>query len=132
MPYIPPFETLRGKLQTVPGTPGRMTIGYDDLLGVLRRVLASVVLDEAWYLHENPDVERGIKNRILQSARQHFLDHGYFEGRLPFPIKVDADWYLARYPDVAEDVESGRVESAQAHFDQSGYREGRLPFALDE
>jgi hypothetical protein len=131
MPYIPPFETLRGKLQSVPGATGRVTLSYEDLLGVLKRVMAGVVLDEAWYLRENPDVERGIKSGILQSARQHFLDHGYFEGRMPFRITVDSVWYLTRYPDVADDLQNGRITSAQAHFDESGYREGRLPFELD-
>ena len=132
MPYIPPFETLRAKLQPAAGEKsGRVTLGYEEFLGMLKRILADAVVDEAWYLRANPDVERGIKNGILQSARQHFLDHGYFEGRRPFPITVDPAFYLTRYPDVADDVKTGRIASPQAHFDESGYREGRLPFDMD-
>lgn len=131
MPYIPPFETLRAKLESDPAIPGRVTIGYEAFLDLLKRILADIVLDEEWYLRHNPDVERGIKNGLLQSARQHFLDHGFFEGRLPFRMSVDSDWYLRRNPDIAEDVQSGRVASAQEHFNMVGYREGRLPFDLD-
>ena len=66
----------------------------------------------------------------LPSGRRHFIDDGYFEGRLPFPIKVDEQWYLAQNPDVAEDVRKGVIASGQAHFDAFGYCEGRLPFPL--
>lgn len=132
MPYLPPFDALRGRLQiSGSGSAAKASLSYEDFLGVLKRLLADIVVDDSWYRQANPDVERGIKAGILQSPRQHFLDHGYFEGRLPFPIKVDTGWYLKQYPDVAEDVRTGRVTSAQAHFDESGYREGRLPFDME-
>lgn len=66
----------------------------------------------------------------MASARQHFLDDGYFEGRLPFPMPVDERWYLEHYPDVAESVRKGVVGSAEQHFAEDGYREGRLPYEL--
>lgn len=132
MQYIPPFEILRGKMQPAGNAEHeRISLTYEDFIGVLKRVLALADVDEGWYLRANPDVERGIKSGIIQSARQHFLDHGYFEGRLPGPLTVDSNWYLAQYPDVADDVRSGRVPSAQVHFDESGYKEGRLPFDME-
>jgi hypothetical protein len=67
---------------------------------------------------------------VVQSARQHFLSDGYFEGRRPFPIIVDEKWYLATNPDVADSIRAGIVASAQEHFDKDGYREGRLPFGM--
>jgi hypothetical protein len=58
------------------------------------------------------------------------VNDGYFEGRLPAPIRVDEAWYLRRYPDVAEGIRKGILTSAQEHFDMDGYKEGRLPFEM--
>jgi hypothetical protein len=38
---------------------------------------------------------------VIKSAREHFISDGYFEGRLPFEMKVDETWYLDQNPDVA-------------------------------
>jgi hypothetical protein len=58
------------------------------------------------------------------------VSDGYFEGRLPAPVKIDEAWYLRRYPDVAEGISKGLLTSAQEHFEMDGYREGRLPFEM--
>lgn len=132
MNYIPPFAVLLRDLEiTGDADARRVSLSYADFLAILQRILADVDFDEAWYLRANPDVERGIRSGILQSARQHFVDHGYFEGRLPALISVDAAWYVERYPDVADDMRHGRIISAQEHFDQVGYNEGRIPFNLE-
>src|SRR6185312_17389672 len=113
--YIPPLAVLLHKVQ-VTGTADarRVSLTYEDFLGILKQLLADVEFDEAWYLRSNEDVQRGIKAGILQSGRQHFVDHGYFEGRRPCPLTVDEAWYLQKYPDVADDLRHGRVASAQA------------------
>ena len=66
----------------------------------------------------------------MESARQHFIDDGFFEGRRPFPMDVDERWCLQQYPDVAESVRTGVVGSGQQHFVEDGYREGRLPYGF--
>ena len=76
------------------------------------------------------DIGSAAKAGNIRSSKQHFVDDGYFEGRLPFPILVDERWYLAENPDVAESIRKGVVVSAQDHFDRDGYREGRIPFGL--
>ena len=88
-------------------------------------------MDEDWYLAQNPDIAKAVEAATTESAKRHFIEHGYFEGRLPFRIAVDERWYLLQNPDVAENVRRGVVESAQQHFELNGYREGRLPFPLD-
>ena len=131
MRYIPPFDILLRKAQiSDAGDARRIALSYEDFLDILRGILAHVDIDEAWYLQANEDVGRGIKAGIIQSARQHFVDHGYFEGRRPGPLAVDEAFYLRQYPDVADDLRNGRVGSVQAHFDQGGYRDGRIPFNL--
>lgn len=130
--YIPPFDLLLSKAQVTEVAAGRhVSLTYEDFLDILRRIIADIDVDEAWYLRTNPGVARGIEAGTIKSARQHFVDHGYFEGRLPCPVIVDEVWYLTKYPDVADDLRHGRIDSAQGHFDQDGYREGRIPFSLE-
>ncbi len=43
-----------------------------------------MVLDERWYLTENPDVATSIRDGVVVDAQGHFDQDGYREGRLPF------------------------------------------------
>lgn len=131
MKYLPPFDVIRRAVEvvTVRGEE-RVTVSYEDFVNMLKRIMAGIEVDDDWYIRSHEDIAQAIRNGSVQSARQHFAEDGYFEGRLPFPIRVDERWYLERYPDVAESVRKGIIASAQAHFDEDGYREGRLPFGL--
>jgi hypothetical protein len=115
-------STVRGEL--------RVSLSYDDFVRILRMLISGVQVDEKWYLATHEDIAKAVGSGAVASAKQHFIDDGYFEGRLPFPIAVNERWYLEQYPDVAESVRKGLVGSAQQHFSEDGYREGRLPFPL--
>lgn len=129
MTYFPPFELVKQyvSITTVKGDV-RISASYDDFLAMLKLMLATVAVDEAWYLRAYDDISHAVRTGDVESAKKHFVSDGYFEGRLPGRVTVDSDWYLSQYPDVAESVRRGDFTSAQAHFDQDGYREGRLPF----
>jgi hypothetical protein len=129
--YLPPFELIRRSIEisTVRGEL-RVNLSYEDFVKILRTMIAGIEINEAWYLKTYDDIASGIKNGVVGSAKQHFVDDGYFEGRLPFPMTVDERWYLTQNPDVSECIRRGDVASAQGHFDQDGYREGRLPFGM--
>jgi hypothetical protein len=129
--YLPPFELIRRSIEisTVRGEL-RVNVSYENFIDILRLMIRGVEVDEAWYARTYEDIGNAVRDGVLRSARQHFVDDGYFEGRLPFPIVVDERWYLAENPDVAESIRKGLVDSAQEHFAKDGYREGRLPFGL--
>jgi hypothetical protein len=129
--YLPPFELIRRSVEisTVRGEL-RVNISYEDFVEILRTMIRGVEVNEAWYVSAYEDIGTAVKDGVIRSAKQHFVDDGYFEGRLPFPIPVDERWYLAENSDVADSIRKGTVESAQEHFDKDGYREGRLPFGL--
>lgn len=131
MKYLPPFEVIRRSVEiaTVRGEL-RVSLSYDDFIKLIRSMISSVDVDEAWYNEQYEDIGGAVKAGVLQTAKQHFVDDGYFEGRWPFPIKVDEAWYLQQYPDVADCIRRGVVASAQVHFEEDGYREGRLPFSV--
>lgn len=100
----------------------------DALKGIAKQFLQSIPIDEDWYRAEYPDVADAIDEGVFRSARHHFIESGYFEGRLPGELAVDEDWYAQHYPDVASGVEEGFFASLGQHFREHGYREGRRPF----
>jgi len=129
--YIPPFELIRRSVDiTTERGELRVTVSYDEFIKLLKLMIAGAKVDETWYLRTYEDIGGAVKEGVLPSGRHHFVNDGYFEGRLPSALKVDEAWYLKQYPDVAECVRAGTIASAQAHFDKDGYREGRLPFPL--
>lgn len=131
MRYVPPFDLIRRSVEisTVKGEL-RVNVSYEDFIKILKMMISGVEVNEDWYNRSYEDIGKAIRDGGVKSAKQHFVDDGYFEGRLPFPIRVDEKWYLQQYPDVADSVRRGTVASAQVHFEEDGYREGRLPFAM--
>jgi hypothetical protein len=129
--YLPPFEVLKSFL-TISNVKGELMVSctYENMVQMLRRVIAGVEVDEPWYLERYPDIADAIDKGLVQSARLHFVNDGFFEGRSPFPIRVDERYYLSHNAGVAEYVRKGILESGQQHFDENGYAEGRLPFGL--
>ena len=104
-----------------------VSITYNDFMRLLKLLLASTEVDEPWYLQQYDDIRQASEEGRVTSAKRHFVNDGYFEGRLPFPMAVDEEWYRARNPDVVEGIQAGNTPSGQQHFVDNGYREGRLP-----
>lgn len=131
MRYVPPFDLIRRSVEisTVRGEL-RVNMSYEDFIKIIKMMISGVEISEEWYSRTYEDIGKAIRDGTVKSAHTHFVEDGYFEGRLPFPVHVDEKWYLQQYPDVAESVRRGVVASAQVHFDEDGYREGRLPFAM--
>ena len=129
MKYLPPFVALKSSLNlTSSRGRTRVDMTYEDLQQAIRTLLTVVEVDEAYYLARNPDVAAGIRQGDIRSAREHFVDHGYFEGRLPYRIEVDETWYKENHPDLADSIGQGQYPTGQDHFDGPGYPEGRQPF----
>ncbi len=131
MKYLPPFDLIRRSIEisTIRGEL-RVNVSYEDFVKILKKMIVGIEVDEDWYLRTYEDIAKAIRDGIVKSAQQHFVDDGYFEGRLPFAMRVDERWYITQYPDVADSVRKGVVVSGQSHFDEDGYREGRLPFGM--
>ena len=131
MKYLPPFEVLKTYL-TISNVKGELMVScsYENLVLMLRQLIIGVEVDEPWYLDRYPDIADAINQGLVLSPRLHFTNDGYFEGRLPFPIRVEERYYLAQNSGVAEYVRKGELESGQQHFEENGYAEGRLPFGL--
>ncbi len=129
--YFPPFSMVKKSLQfKAADGEVQVSLPYDELVRLVKLMACSVRVDENWYLARNPDVVAAIRSGQIRNARQHWVEFGYFEGRLPGPLAVDPDWYLSRYPDVAQAMVAGATLSPLSHFLDCGYQEGRLPAAI--
>ncbi len=131
MRYLPPFDILKSYLSmSTVGGELMVSCTYENLIQMLRRMIVGIQVDEQWYLTRYPDIAEAIQKGIVSSPQAHFVNDGYFEGRMPFEIKVDERYYLRENSGVADYVRKGLLTSGQQHFDENGYQEGRLPFGL--
>ncbi|MBN8888991.1 MAG: hypothetical protein ABS99_05505 [Acetobacteraceae bacterium SCN 69-10] len=133
--FVPPFQLLLEELRPAPSGPRPA----DDV--VMPRVLLELMLrllveqmpfDAEDYLDRNPDVREAVAEGKLESAHQHFVQKGYFEGRAGGAPTVDAEWYQHRYGDVAAALKAGKIESVHDHYTSNGVREWRSPSEAEE
>ncbi len=125
--YLIPYARLRKLFGFQCDDDQSVVLSSDQLTQVTRMLLRAVHVDEEWYGRQYPDVKEAIAKGVFRSAKHHFIESGYFEGRRPAPVAVDEQWYARAYPDVGESVEFGELGSCQEHFDRYGESEGRLP-----
>ncbi len=81
-----------------------------------RRFSENGDFDVAWYLKTYPDVAG-----LSKDPFDHYLDHGWREGRFPNPL-FDTSFYLHKNPDVAASGSNPLV-----HYVEHGAAEGRDP-----
>lgn len=124
--YLMPYPRLCELLGFGPDEQP-VVLDLERLQQATRMLLRGVHVDEDWYLRQYPDVRDAVVRGVFRSAKHHFVESGYFEGRKPARVLVDEEWYGRAYPDVGESVEFGELGSCQEHFDRYGESEGRLP-----
>jgi hypothetical protein len=98
-----------------------------ELVALVGQLLEPWPFDESWYLATYDDVAKALRDGKIKSARLHYIEHGYFECRLPFRPELNEAWYLKRYPDLVEGIAKGKFKSALQHYIEFGYAEGRVP-----
>jgi hypothetical protein len=106
-----------------------LTVPTSLLKFLLQGRIPASAFDEAAYLRAYPDIADAVAAGQFVNPLQHFLAHGYFEGRVAGAGVVDAAWYLAEYPDVAAAIAAGAFSDAAAHYYARGIREWRAPNA---
>ena len=84
---------------------------------ILRKVRASGLFDEKYYLEHNEDVRVSGVDPL-----SHFIEFGVYELRNPSPF-FDLKWYLLSNPD----VRAARVNPL-LHYIEDGQKEGRRPY----
>jgi hypothetical protein len=111
---------------------GQVQMSRQDVARILSVALASVNIDEPWYLTQVPDLRRDIQRGKFRSVADHYYIHGYLEGRLPEKPTVNEKFYLEENEDVAAGVKAGKFKTGFEHFVKNGYVEGRSPVPVSE
>ena len=129
--YIPRYAELKAQIGLNDAELNGPTVSIPA--AVFKMLMADLVrrqdFDEMGYKAANPDVVEAVKSGKILSAHEHYVHHGYFEGRLPGQPTIDEAWYLRTNPDVNAAVRKGTVKSASAHYSATGHMEGRAPSA---
>lgn len=111
--YVIPFSVLRHFLDDKGDefqqeeTSKSITITLALFNRLVRQVLLTHPLDEDAYLADNPDVASSVRRRDFTSARNHYVEHGYFECRGITKGEFDESWYLKTNPGVARSIRFG-------------------------
>ncbi len=135
LPYVPHIDlflqALRINRERL-NSRSKVAVDAKLLKLLLQTIVECAPFSEEFYLQNYPDIAEAHAAGDLTDLRQHFVEHGYFEGRIGAPIEVDAAYYTRLYQDVGQAVLRGEVKSVAQHFRQSGYAEGRIPRATLE
>jgi len=110
--YLPPFAFVKQKYRiTANADRDRATLMYRDLLDIVKLLLRGITVDEPWYLAQYPDVSEAIQAGMFKSAKHHFVENGYFEGRRPA-----LDWQRLKRLRLGRAARPIRGESAKRPF----------------
>jgi hypothetical protein len=66
-------------------------VPWRSVLDLIRLFLTQYPVDEAWYRITYPDVDAAITSGDLLSAKSHFIENGFFEGRSFRPSAAPAE-----------------------------------------
>jgi hypothetical protein len=126
--YIPHLDVLTQSMRiTKERLNSRSKIAIDAKLLrlILQNLISHLPFSETFYRETYADLDAAAASGQIPDLHRHFVETGYFEGRVGAPPEVDEAFYLAAYPDVATAIERGDVGSATEHYLRSGASEGR-------
>jgi hypothetical protein len=109
-----PHETLRQQFAAAP----RFGRKLDDALSVF---------DQDFYLQANGDVAAVGKQHGPGFGRDHYINNGFAERRLP--MRLDPVWYASEYPLAAFEVAQGDYAEFAHHYMAIGKARGYVPYA---
>ncbi len=128
--HVPHIELLlRGMRITRERLHSRSKVAVDAkiLRALIRAAVHQSAFDAEFYLATYPDVAEAHRAGTVTDLHEHYVETGFFEGRVGAPGEVDELFYVTEYPDVAQAVQAGEVRTASEHYVRSGAAEGRLP-----
>jgi hypothetical protein len=107
----------------------KIAIDAKLLRTLLQAVVVHLPFSAEFYQDSYPDIAAAAESGQIPDLHRHYVETGYFEGRIGAPPPVDDDFYVAQYKDVAQAIQRGDVGSPAEHYLRSGASEGRVPSA---
>lgn len=105
----------------------KIAIDTELLRALLSEIVSLSEFSRTVYLATYPDIAAAADAGQVTNLLEHYVEQGYFEGRVGTVPDVDEDFYLASYPDVRAAVSDGSVPDAAEHYVRAGAAEGRIP-----
>ncbi len=96
---------------------------------LLQNIVVHLPFSAEFYETTYPDIAEAVASGKIPDLHRHFVETGYFEGRIGAPPPVDETYYSNLYKDVAQAAARGDVTSGAEHYQRSGASEGRIPNA---
>lgn len=96
---------------------------------LLQMIILNLPFSVEFYKERYPDLAEAHTTGQIPDLHRHFIESGYFEGRLGAAPPVDETFYTELYPDVAAAVEHEELSSGAEHYMRAGAAEGRVPNA---
>jgi len=127
---IPPYNAVLRALGTTPQeleNQSEITVPSKLLKFLLKIAVVSGDFNENGYLAANPDVATAVRQKMIPSARDHYVTTGYWECRRGATPDVDENWYRKSNPDVAAAIRNKTVTSVSEHYLLTGVEEFRSP-----
>jgi hypothetical protein len=109
----------------------RAAVSLTILKAILSIAASQLPFDPEFYLATYPDIREAHKSGRITDLVSHFVETGYFEGRMGSMPAFDEQFYMKTYPDIATALSEGAIKSALDHYIQSGACEGRHASAFD-
>lgn len=108
---------------------GKAKVAVDPRLlwAILSAAATAAPFSAEFYKKTYPDLAEAHASGRLPDLHRHYVETGFFEGRLGACPDVDETFYLSRYPDVARAIARGAFASGRDHYVSTGAAEGRVP-----
>jgi len=128
--YLPHIDLLLQALRINRArlnSKSKIAIDAKLLRGLIEASVARTPFSEEFYLRTYPDIAEARAAGTIPDVHRHYIETGFFEGRLGSPPPVDEAFYTSYYKDVGQAVTRGEIISATEHYLRQGAAEGRIP-----
>ena len=128
--YVPHVDLLAQAMRVSRerlNSRSKIAIDAKLLRQILQNLIGLMPFSEAFYRATYADLDAAAASGQIPDLHRHYVETGYFEGRMGAPPRVDEVFYISTYPDVATAIQRGEVASATEHHIRFGAAEGRIP-----
>jgi hypothetical protein len=105
----------------------KVAIDAKLLKALLKTIVQCAPFSEEFYLEAYADIAEAYAAGQIPDLHRHYIEFGFFEGRVGAPAPVDEAYYTNLYKDVGQAMLSGEVKSGAEHYIEQGSAEGRIP-----
>jgi hypothetical protein len=103
----------------------KVAVSLPVLRAIISAAIAEMPFEPEFYQDTYPDIRQAYEAGQIADLHTHFIESGYFEGRLGADPGFDEQYYKSAYPDVVEALATGKASSAFEHYVRAGAFEGR-------